>query len=108
MKLPTYRNFFITLVLLCLLSYFVAAFKLYFWTLFHGAEGFDLETISAFLSLGSAVGFFAGPILVDRLGVRITTLLAIFLCIGGFFGGLLFGSVQYAYFVAGSCIVGAG
>ena len=48
-----YRNFFFTLVLLCLFSYFVAGFKLYFWTLMHGTYGFSLETISALLALGS-------------------------------------------------------
>lgn len=45
---------------------------------------------------------------MDRLGIRLTTLLSIILCIAGFLGGLYFGYIAYWSFAIGAGVVGVG
>ncbi len=105
-----YKNFGLTLFFLGASAILVAGFKLFNWTLFLANPRITLESISALISFGSAFAFFAGPLLINRFGIRFATACSFGACLVGLtLSGVFFPLYQeLSFFIVAGLIVGFG
>jgi hypothetical protein len=108
--LLTIRDLFLVLYILAAGASVLSGFKLFNWTLYLADPRITLETISIMLSIGWAIAFLTGPLIVARVGIKWGTFIAFSIAsFGVFLAPLLGGKVSFVLvFVIGALSVGFG
>jgi hypothetical protein len=106
----TIRDLFLVLYILAAGATVLSGFKLFSWTLYLADPRITLETISMMLSIGWAVAFFVGPLIVARVGVKWGTFVAFSIALFGVLVAPLFegNTLFIPIFVIGGLSVGFG
>jgi hypothetical protein len=76
-SLFTVKDLVLTLYILTVGAAVLSGFKLFSWTLYLADSRITLETISMMLSIGWALAFFAGPVIIARIGIKWGTFIAL-------------------------------